>query len=109
MRLSESQRNIRKLMIEAVDETLKKFFGEAVTSVIYGYLERKRNLRKEEIPEKPEIFSKGLREIFGSGAITIEENILKTLFSKLKMEYKEMAELNFAEVVNQLSKKASTS
>jgi len=100
---SKSQRNLRELVLEVVDETLKRFLGETVISIIYGYLEMKYNLKREEIPEKPEAFSKSLREIFGSGAITIEESILKNLFSKLKLEYKEREELTFTEVVKRFS------
>lgn len=96
-------------MLEVVDEDIKRFFGEVVTQVIYGHLERKYNLKREEIPEKPEVFSNGLREIFGSGAITIEEIILKNLFSKLKLKYKEKERITFVEMLRRLSEHASVS
>jgi len=106
--ISKSQRNLQKLMLEVVDETLKKFFGEASTLVVYGYLERKHNLRKEDIPRKPNVFSKSLREMFVSGAILIEESILNNLFSKLKLEYKEWRELTFTEAIRRLSNRISS-
>ncbi|MDI6846971.1 MAG: hypothetical protein QMD23_02425, partial [Candidatus Bathyarchaeia archaeon] len=55
-------------------------FGESVKHVIYFYLERNFQLKKTEIPEKPETFCKAITSLFGEdGAKSIEKSILQKM------------------------------
>jgi hypothetical protein len=70
-----------KLLLKIIDEELKHIFGEAATSLIYNHLESNHSLKREEIPEKLEVFIRGLEEFLGSGAQVIQKITLQKLFS----------------------------
>lgn len=55
------------LLVNVVDEMLKQVFKEKGTKAIYDYLESKCRLRREEIAEKPKVFSVGLEGLLDTG------------------------------------------
>jgi hypothetical protein len=73
-------------LMEAVDETLE-MLGRKVKPQIYNHLEKRAGLKREEIPDKPEVFSKGLNDLFGSASKLIERNIAKRLYDKLGLRF----------------------
>lgn len=64
-----------------VDRVLKGVFGEEATRLIYRYLESNHSLKRDEIPEKIDVFSKGLEEFLSSGAHVVEQKILDDIYS----------------------------
>ena len=56
------------LLPKMVDKTINHVFIEAGTAVIYDYLENDFHLKREEIAEKPEVFSAGLERLMISAA-----------------------------------------
>jgi len=64
-----------------VDRVLKGVFGEEATLLIYRYLEGNHSLKREEIPEKIDVFAKGLEEFLSSGAHVVEQKILDDIYS----------------------------
>jgi hypothetical protein len=66
---------------KAVDKTLRQVFGDEATILIYKYLKSHYSLDQDEILEKIDVFSQGLRELLKSGAQVIEMKILKDLYS----------------------------
>ena len=71
--------------INEVLETLGKSGKQAFTH----YLEKDIGLKKEEIPQKPELFSKGLNLIFGEqGADLLETAIVQKLLTTLGLDRK---------------------
>ena len=91
-----------KSLIEAVDKELKRIFGEVATLVIYGYLESNLFLKPEEIPEKIEVFAKGLNSFLDSGARVVERIILGNLYASFGFEYKVEEGRGFADSVREL-------
>ena len=91
-----------KSLIEAVDKELKRIFGEVATLVIYGYLENTLSLKQEEIPEKIEVFAKGLNSFLHSGARVVEKIILENLYSSFGFEYKVEEGRGFVDSVKEL-------
>jgi len=75
------------LLLGVVDETLREVFREEGAKVIYDFLENNCHLKREEIAEKPEVFSAGLERLLGSGALVVEKLILKNLYSRLRLEH----------------------
>ena len=71
----------RRLLLEAVDEALSSL-GDSVRQAIYFHLERKFNIKKQEIPNKIEEFADAIEEIFGLGAKLLEIRIMKSLYEK---------------------------
>jgi len=68
----EVTESVDDLLLNIIDDTLKHVFKEAGTNVIYGYLGNKCHLNRDEIAEKPEVFSTGLKNLLGSGELLIE-------------------------------------
>ncbi|MBO3754052.1 MAG: hypothetical protein FGF53_04140 [Candidatus Brockarchaeota archaeon] len=65
-------------VLTCVDKGLSRL-GGTVKHVVYWYIENEYGLKREEIPEKPEEFVKGLEKMYGPGAQVIERNILKEM------------------------------
>ena len=100
--MSEKKKNLNKLIVNTVDEELKKIFGETATLVIYGYLENNFSLKREKIPEKLETFMEGLHDFFRSGAHMIEQSILEELHVRLGLEYKSREGYKFMDYLDDL-------
>lgn len=82
----EKKKDFEKLILETVDEEMKRIFGEEATLVIYGYLENNLSLRKEEIAEKIDLFYKGIEKFFGSGARVLERTIFDGFILQLRTQ-----------------------
>lgn len=93
------------LLLKMVDATMKHVFTEAGTEVIYSYLGNSTNLKREEIAEKPEVFSAGLERLLGSGAPVIEILILKNLYRKLGLKFEAKKGYEFSDYVKELRKR----
>jgi hypothetical protein len=93
------------LLLDAIDETLTSVFREAGTMFIYNYLANNANLKREEIAEKPEVFSNNFRVLLSSGAQVIEKAILENLYSKLDLKFVEKWDYEFSDYIKQLKEK----
>ncbi|UCF59384.1 MAG: hypothetical protein JSV15_02955 [Candidatus Bathyarchaeota archaeon] len=93
------------LLVHVVDETLRQFFREEGAKVIYAFIKNNCHLEREEIAEKPKVFSSGLKELLGSAAPVIERFILENLYSRLQLEYKEMEGYEFSDYAKKLRKR----
>jgi len=98
-------RSLNNLLPDAVDETLKHIFKEEGANFIFHYLENKCRLNRIRIAEEPEAFSVGLERILGSAAPVIEKMILKNLYSKLELKFKEKEGYKFSDYVKDLKEK----
>jgi hypothetical protein len=102
-----SEKKFNNVIVNTVDEELKKIFGEAATLVIYGYLENNLSLKREKIPEKIELFSQGLNKFFGSGAVMLEKTILTDLYSSFRSNFKEKKGYGLVDYVTELKNSLS--
>jgi hypothetical protein len=93
------------LLLNVIDETLKHVFKEPGAKVIYDYLRDQCHLKREEIAEKPEVFSAGLERLLKSGAVLIEKMILINLSSKLQLKYEEKEGYGFSDYIEELREK----
>jgi hypothetical protein len=59
-----------RLMLEALDETLRLLFNEPAVGAIHFYLEKLCHLPREAVAENPEAFSAGLQKLMGQGAMS---------------------------------------
>jgi hypothetical protein len=100
--MSEQKNKLNDVIVNTVDEELKKIFGETAALVIYGYLEDNLSLRREKIPEQIGLFSQGLDKFFGSGAYMLEKTILANLYSSFGFNYKEKKGYAFVDYINEL-------
>jgi len=95
------------LLLSVVDETMRQVFREAGIKVIYDFLENNSHLKREEIAEKPEVFSAGLERLMVSAAQMIENLILKNLYCKLGLEFAEKKGYEFSDYIKELRKRCS--
>jgi hypothetical protein len=76
-----SERDFKKLLLEAVDEGLSSL-GNSSKKVLYSHLDKGFRIKKQEIPEKIDAFADAIENIFGVGAGSIEVLIMKRLHEK---------------------------
>jgi hypothetical protein len=100
--MTHKTKNNQKIS-KCVDKVLRKIFGDEATLLIYKYLESHYSLSQDEILEKIEVFSKGLRELLKSGAHVIEMKILEDIYSNYGLnpepQLKEITRQDFASQV----------
>ena len=73
-------------------------FEESAKYVIYHYVEKNFRLRREEIPEHPEVFKQAVTSIFGEeGSKIIEKLIVQKMIQTFKLKNK--SKLTFGEAV----------
>ena len=77
-----SLQEFNRFLLEAVDEGLSTL-GESSKQAIYFHLSKGFALKKQEIPEKIEVFTYAIEKIFGLGANFLEILIMKRLHDKL--------------------------
>jgi hypothetical protein len=103
MPMTQRVEAFKKALMEAIDEGLL-MLGESGREVIYFRLKQSYALKKEDVPNNPEIFVSCLREIFGSGAEVIERTIIRSLYKKLGIESKAKKGFGFMEYLNEAKK-----
>ena len=104
-KVCEKTGKLNDLLLSAVNETLKQVFKEAGAQVIYDFLGNKCNLKREEIAEKPEVFSADLKKLMVSAASFIEKMILEKLYSKLELKFEEKEGYEFSDYIRELKGK----
>ena len=102
LRPVERTGSLNEMLLNVVDETMRRVFREEGTKVIYSYLENSSHLKLEEIAEKPEVFSAGLERLLGSGALVIENLILKNLYRKIGLKFEEKPGYEFSDHIREL-------
>jgi hypothetical protein len=97
-----------KLLLTAIDETLRYSLGNINAQIIYDYLEKKC-CPMPEIPQKLDAFSAELRYLLGPGrgqilgsAAILEKAIAKVLCFKLGTQFNEIGPILFEDYVKSL-------
>jgi hypothetical protein len=66
---------------------MESILGKSAVQAVYYHLEKSYLLKPEDIPEKPQVFAKAIKGIFGeSGAEVIESLLVKDLLARLGVE-----------------------
>lgn len=100
-----TQEKFNELLLKIIDEELKQVFGEVATLIIYSHLENNYSLRREEIPEKMEVFTRGLEEFLSSGAQVIQKIILQKLSSCSGVQCQVKEDYSFVDYVTEIKNK----
>jgi len=77
-------RNDPERLFRIVDKVLKYLLGEPATSLIYKYLEEEHSLRREDIPNKMEIFEKGLEKYLSDSGTSAIFGVIQSESPELK-------------------------
>lgn len=82
LKYKENRRQHRQeQVLKAIDKALTQVFGKEAAHIIYHYLEENHKVRKDEIVDKLEKFTRGLEEFLSTGAYPIEKKILEDIYS----------------------------
>lgn len=79
--VTESAR-LSDTLLQATDHGLLAL-GEIASESVYNRIEKTHGVRREEIPQKLDIFHKALVDLLGAGASVVEKLIAKNLYSRL--------------------------
>jgi hypothetical protein len=93
----------RETLLEAIDDALL-VPGEIVRSAIYDCIEKRHRIKREEIPEKVELFHKSLQQLLGGSAKVIEKLIAKSLYRKLGLNFNEHKDWTLLDYINHAKK-----
>ncbi len=104
-RAREHRKKPRNLLLETVDETLEQIFTKDCAKTVHGFIKNNLHLTQEEIVEKPEVLSHGLRRLLGSGATVIEILIAKNLYQKVGLKFEKKKGYEFSDHVKELRKR----
>ena len=91
-----------KLLLKVLDDELKQIFGEAATLIIYNHLKKNYSLKREEIPQKLEVFIRGLNEFLSSGAQVVEKMVLKKVYSSFGFQCRIRKGYSFIDYMTEL-------
>ncbi len=72
----------KEYLIESIEEIL------SFSQVVLNFMEINTAFKKEEIVDKPNVFSEELEDFFGASSKGIEDLILKRFYSKIKQKYR---------------------
>ena len=100
--MQEAEMDFEKLFMEAVDESLT-VLPKSGREMLFFHLERSFSIKRGDIPKKPENFVDALEQIFGAGAHVLEKLIVKNLYSKLGLEYRERKDYTFADYLKRVT------
>jgi len=92
-------------LLRVIDETLNQIFREEGVSIIYDFLERESQLKREDISSKTDVFSAGLMKLLGSGAPVIEKLILRNLCHQLELKFVQKKGHSFSDYAKELTER----
>jgi hypothetical protein len=93
----------REVLLQAIDDGLL-VPGEIVRAAIYDRVERSYQIRREEIPEKLELFHKALRDLLAAGSEVLERLIAKNLYRRLDLNFNQHENWTLLDYVDEAKK-----
>lgn len=79
--------------------------GNEPKLALYQYLSSIHSLDREQIPEKVDQFSAGMRKALGSASKVIERLILKKLYQRIGSTFREVSDLDFTDYVTEAKRR----
>jgi hypothetical protein len=96
--------SFNQILLDCVDEGLS-VLGNEPRQAVYQYLATIQSLDREQVPDKVDEFSAGLKKALGGASRVIERLILKKLFQKVGFTFRETADLEFADYVREAKRR----
>jgi hypothetical protein len=87
MPFSKSSDRFNELILEAVDDGLSLLGDEPVKRVFYYQVERRANIRREDIPQKLIAFHEALKDMFFEGALILERRMARHIYETLNLAF----------------------
>ena len=102
------QNNFEEALNEIINDTLNEIFSETATKVIYQHLEKNYKLKPEEVATNIDTFKEGLERFLSSGAMTVENVIIKRLYMRFGQKFQEKQGHTFTDYVKELKHQAKS-
>ena len=90
--------------MDAVDDGLG-FLDDNGKKALYYQVEKRCKIRRENIPQELEAFQNALEGLFGPGSKFIENEIVRSLYGRLNLTFKEYRGWKIKEYVDHAQKK----
>jgi len=90
-----------KAVVRCIETRLRRF-DEKLSWIVFSKFETEYGLAREDVIERPELFSKTMRQIFRFGSPYVEKGLIKDLKKEFQLEEKEYSGL--ADVVLEIRK-----
>lgn len=104
----ETGGNAKELFLSGMEDSINQILGKNVAKTVYYHLEKNYSLKLEDIPEKPEVFSEAIKNIFGQeGANVIEAFLIKELFTRFELVLQKKEDYKFSDYVYELLHKGA--
>lgn len=88
MQTSDADGELRRLLLESIDETIHILLGDKPQRVLFKRLGNDFHLKREEIPDRLEDFENAMVLLLGSViALVITRAIARCLYTKLEIPY----------------------
>jgi hypothetical protein len=104
----KKEEKLDNLIANAVNKALKQVFNEKSAKTIEIFIETHSHLTLNEIAERPKPFATYLDKLLSSATPAIKKLILKNLYSKLEMEFKEKKNYGFSDYIEEMKKSIKT-
>jgi len=91
--------SFERLLLESLDDALTDLFGENSKKVIYISLKSEHGIAREEIPDRLADFDLALREMFGRSSRALHRVIVKSLYSRMHLEFFERPDYGLLDYV----------
>lgn len=76
-----------KMLVESIDEGIRSLFSQQVVDALRSNLKNKRAIAPDNLPAQLPTLHIVLGKYFGLGARTVERAIVRSLYSKLGLEF----------------------
>lgn len=87
-------------ILQCIDEGLE-ILGDKGKRTVHSCLEKDIGLKREDIPEKPELFCEGLNLILGDhGAVVVTDCIVRKLLTRFSLKQK--PDLTLSDVIQMI-------
>lgn len=93
----------REVLLEAIDDGLL-VPSEIVQAAIHDRVERSYQIRREDIPEKLELFHKALRDLLAAGGEVLEMLNAKNLYRRLDLNFNQHENWTLLDYVDEAEK-----
>ncbi len=93
-----------QVLLGAIDESLS-VLGEEPRHAVYQYLATVNSLQREDIPERLEEFSQGMKKALGGASSVLQKVVLKKLFQKIGSAFKESQDFGFVDYVKEAERR----
>lgn len=95
--------NFDSAVLEAFDYGLS-VLGETGRQTVYSYIKMKYQVKREEIPERLDVFHRASGGLFGAGTEVLEKLIAKRVYGNLGLSFIQHENWTLAEYVDDVKK-----